>query len=197
MARVMRFFRWIWQKITFWIFFWKHKAKPIVSECPDSKKSMLKLEKTPNVVETLELIEPSKESKTFNTDESLQVADPCGTLAKTTGGAEVELGHGGWSLLQLPWLAIKSVSLLMISSLQSGWQMCSGKSSVSSTSLSSQMRTRSPLESPEPEMLWQVYLVLWAIRKQLRQLAHRQERRRRRRRHTQAHTGLRPAHFHA
>lgn len=104
--------------------------KPIVSECPDSKKSMLKLEKTPNVVETLELIEPSKESKTFNTDESPQVADPCGTLAKTTGGAEVELGHGGWSVLQLPWLAIKSVSLLMISSLQSGWQMCSGKVST-------------------------------------------------------------------
>lgn len=60
------------------------------------------------------------------------------------------------------------------------------QSSVSSTSVASQMKTRSPLESREAEMLREVYLVLWAIRKQLRQLARRQERRRRR--HIRAHT---------
>lgn len=52
------------------------------------------------------------------------------------------------------------------------------------------MKTRSPLESREAAMLREVYLVLWAIRKQLRQLARRQERRRRR--HLRAHMGPQP-----
>lgn len=64
------------------------------------------------------------------------------------------------------------------------------QSSVSSTSVASQMKTWSPLESREAAMLREVYLVLWAIRKQLRQLARRQERRRRR--HLRAHMGPQP-----
>ncbi|XP_036028259.1 TSC22 domain family protein 4-like [Onychomys torridus] len=55
------------------------------------------------------------------------------------------------------------------------------QSSVSSASVSSRLRTRTALETPEAEMLREVYLVLWVIRKQLRELARRQERRRRRR----------------
>lgn len=64
------------------------------------------------------------------------------------------------------------------------------QSSVSSTSVTSQMRAWSPLQSPEAEMLREVYLVLWSIRKQLRQLARRQERCRRR--HIWAHTCPQP-----
>ena len=64
------------------------------------------------------------------------------------------------------------------------------QSSVSSTSVASQMKTGSPLESREAAMLREVYLVLWAIRKQLRQLARRQERRCRH--HLRAHMGPQP-----
>lgn len=55
------------------------------------------------------------------------------------------------------------------------------QSSMSSGSISSRMKSGSALETPEAEMLREVYLVLWVIRKQLRELARRQERRRRRR----------------
>ncbi|XP_031288445.1 sperm acrosome developmental regulator isoform X1 [Camelus dromedarius] len=168
------------------LFFWKHKAKSTVIEHTDSKKNVSKVDKASKVVETLKLVEPAKEAKASKMDVSPKVADPC-TLAKTTtDGAAVEAGQGRRSLLQLPQTAVKSVSALMVSALQSGWQMCSWKSSVSSTSVASQMKTGSPLESREAEMLREVYLVLWAIRKQLRQLARRQERRRRR--YIRAHT---------
>ncbi|XP_004691685.1 PREDICTED: uncharacterized protein C7orf61 homolog [Condylura cristata] len=190
MAVVMRFFRWIWRKFTCWVSFWKHKAKPAISESPDPKKTVLKgVEKTPKLVETFKLVEAPKEAKFLTMDESPTETDPC-MLATTTDGAGEELDQGGRSLLQLPRSAVKSVSTLMVSVLQSGWQMCSWKPSVSSTSVASQMRTGSPLESPEAEMLREVYLVLWAIRKQLRQLARRQERRRRR--HIRAHTCTQP-----
>lgn len=59
------------------------------------------------------------------------------------------------------------------------------QSSVSSTSVTSQMKTGSPLESRGTEMLQEVYLVLWAVRKRLQRLARRQERQRRR--HIRAH----------
>uniref|UniRef100_A0A2K5CB74 Sperm acrosome developmental regulator n=1 Tax=Aotus nancymaae TaxID=37293 RepID=A0A2K5CB74_AOTNA len=94
-------------------------------------------------------------------------------------GTEEELVRQGRSLLRLPRTAVKSVSTLMVSTLQRGWQMCSWKSSVSSASVSSQVRTQSPLEMPEAEMLWEVYLVLCVIWKQLRQLCLKQERRKR------------------
>ncbi|XP_074184438.1 sperm acrosome developmental regulator [Rhinolophus sinicus] len=189
MAIVMRFFQWMWRKITYSVLFWKHKTKSTVLEYPDSKKSALKVEKAPSMVETFKLVEPPKEAKASKMEVFPKAADPC-MLAKTTDGAKVELGHRGRSLLQLPGTAVKSVSMLMVSALQSGWQMCSWKSSVSSTSVTSQMRAWSPLQSPEAEMLREVYLVLWSIRKQLRQLARRQERCRRR--HIWAHTCPQP-----
>ncbi|KAG8523747.1 putative protein C7orf61, partial [Galemys pyrenaicus] len=171
--------------------FWKHKVKPAISESPDPKKTVLKgVEKSPKLAETFKLVEAPKEAKFLKTDESPMVTDPCMLANTTTDGAGEELPQGGRSLLQLPRTAVRSMSTLMVSVLQSGWQMCNWKSSVSSTSVASQMRTGSPLESPEAEMLREVYLVLWAIRKQLRQLARRQERRRRR--HIRAHTCTQP-----
>nr|XP_001498840.1 uncharacterized protein C7orf61 homolog [Equus caballus] len=190
MTVVKRFLRWIWRKITCWVFFWKYKAKTAILAHPDCKKSTLKVEKTSKVVETFKLVEPCKEAGVFKTHECPMVADPC-VLPKTTEGAEVKVGRSRRSLLQLPQTAVKSVSTLMVSALQSGWQMCSWKSSVSSTSVTSQIRTKSPLESPEAEMLREVYLVLWAIRKELQQLASRQEKRRRRR-YVQACSHLQP-----
>nr|KAF6439938.1 hypothetical protein HJG63_001919 [Rousettus aegyptiacus] len=171
------------------VVFWKHKTKSTILENPDCKKNALKVERASIITETLKLVEPLKEAKVSKTEVFPKVANPC-ALAKITDGAKVELGHRGRSLLQLPRTAVKSVSTLMVSALQSGWQMCSWKSSVSSTSVPSQMRAGSPLQSPEAEMLREVYLVLWAIRKQLRQLARRQERRRRR--HIRAHTCPQP-----
>ncbi|XP_066130499.1 sperm acrosome developmental regulator [Saccopteryx bilineata] len=189
MAAVMRFFPWVWQKITCWVLFWKHKAKSTILEHPDSKKNELKGKKAIKADETLKLVESLKKAKVCEMQVSPKVADPC-ILAKTTDGAEVELDRGGRSLLQLPGTAARSVSMLMVSALKSGWRKCSWKSSVSSTSVPSQLRIGSPLQSPEAEMLREVYLVVWAIRKQLRQLARRQERRRRR--HIWAHTCPQP-----
>ncbi|XP_062945447.1 sperm acrosome developmental regulator [Cynocephalus volans] len=183
----MRFFRWVrrvWQKFTCWVFGWRHKAKPPILGHSGSKKSALKgVEKTPKVVETFKLVECPTEAKLPHTDESPKEAEPCVT--------ELELGHECQSLLWLPRTAVQSVSTLMVSALQTGWQLCSWKSSVSSASIASQMRTRSPLDTPEAEMLREVYLVLWAIRKQLRQLVHRQERHRRRHR-SRTHTVPQP-----
>lgn len=141
------------------------------------------------MTDTFKLVEPCEEAKVSKTEETPQEADAF-TLVKSADQAEVEQKRGGRSLLQLPRTAVKSVSTLMVSALQSGWQMCGWKSSVSSTSMSSQMRSGSALETPEAEMLREVYLVLWAIRKQLRQLARRQERRRRR--HIRAHGSPQP-----
>ncbi|XP_029802860.1 uncharacterized protein C7orf61 homolog [Suricata suricatta] len=189
MAVVLRFFRWIWRKIACWVFFWREKTKSAFLKHHDSQKSVLNMEKTPKVFETFKLFEPSKEAKVSKMEESPKVADPC-KLAKATDRAEVEPSRRVRSLLQLPRTAVKSVSTLMVTALQSGWQVCSWKSSVSSTSISSQMRSGSQLETTEAEMLREVYLILWSIRKQLRQLARRQERRRRC--HIRAHTGLQP-----
>nr|XP_060505343.1 sperm acrosome developmental regulator [Panthera onca] len=129
MTVVMRFFRWIWRKITCWVFFWKQKAKSTFLEHHDSQKSVLKVEKTPKVVETFKLVEPCKEAKISKMEESPEVADAC-KLAKATDRAKVEPGHRARSLLQLPRTAVKSVSMLMVSALQSGWQMCSWKVST-------------------------------------------------------------------
>ncbi|EPQ04544.1 Hypothetical protein D623_10002867 [Myotis brandtii] len=186
---IRRLFQWVWRKITSLVFFWKHRAKSTIVEHPDSKKSALKMEKASSVVETCMLVEPLKEAKVCRMGVFSKVADPC-TLARTTDGAKVELHRGSRSLLQLPRTAAKSVSTLMVSAFQSGWQMCSWKSSMSSTSVPSEIRTGSPLQSREAEMLREVYLVLWAIRKQLQQLARRQERRRRH--HNWAHACPQP-----
>ncbi|XP_053411475.1 sperm acrosome developmental regulator [Nycticebus coucang] len=193
MAVVMRFFRWVrraWQKITCWVFFWRKKVRPTILEHSGSKKHAMKgVEKTPKVVETFTFVQLPKEDKLPNVDASPELAEPC-VLAKTRDRTKMELGSEGRSLLRLPQTAVQSVSTLMVSALQTGWQMCSWKSSVSSASITSQMMTQSPLQTPEAELLREVYLVLWAIRKQLRQLSRRQERRKRR--HTRTHTSPQP-----
>lgn len=89
----------------------------------------MKVEKTPKVVETFKLAEPCEEAKVSKTEETAKVADPF-TLAKSTEKAEVEKRCEGRSLLQLPRTAVKSVSMLMGSALQSGWQMCTWKVSI-------------------------------------------------------------------
>ncbi|XP_040118385.1 uncharacterized protein C7orf61 homolog [Oryx dammah] len=190
MAVVIKFFRWIWQKISRWVFFWKHKTKSVIMDHTDSKKNELKAEKTFKVSETFKLVEPLKEAKVSKMDVSPKAVDPCLLAKTTTDGAAVEAGRRRRSLLRLPQTAIKSISTLMASALQSGWQMCSWKPSVSSTSVASHLKTGSPMESQEAAMLREVYLVLWAVRKQLRHLARQQERRRQR--HLRAHMGPQP-----
>ncbi|KAK2117204.1 hypothetical protein P7K49_004090 [Saguinus oedipus] len=144
-----------------------------------SEKHSLKKVKTLQMSETLRLVEPLKEAK-LELGESPELPDAC-VLAKTTEGTKAELDRQGRSLLRQPRMAVKSVSTLMVSALQSGWQMRSWKVStiplfpktglpiIGEFCLSSQMRTQPPVETPEAEMLCKVYLVLWAIRKQLRQ----------------------------
>ncbi|XP_004706010.1 uncharacterized protein C7orf61 homolog isoform X1 [Echinops telfairi] len=206
MAVVMIFFRWVWRKFACWVLSWKTRPNSCIPENTESKKQILKrMEKPVHMTEHFKLVEvakgvPSpKEAKSLKLDEcpkmdelfveeflemdgSSRVSEPY-VLPSTTDG--MVPGPQGRSLLRLPQTAVQSVSTLMVSALQTGWQMCSWKSSASTTSVASRMRTRSPLESPEAELLREVYLVLWAIRKQLRQLARRQERRRR---HSRSHT---------
>lgn len=87
------------------------------------------MEKAPSMVETYKLVEPLTEAKVSKMGVLPKVADPC-ILAKTTDGAKVEMDRGSRSLLQLPRTAAKSVSTLMVSAFQSGWQMCSWKVST-------------------------------------------------------------------
>ncbi|XP_040828840.1 uncharacterized protein C7orf61 homolog [Ochotona curzoniae] len=182
MAVVMRFFKWVrrvWCKISCWILSWRHRTKPAILDASASKKQALKeTEKIPKAFETFKLVESAKEAKTPRTDECPKVAGSL-VLARVPDRPQTEKGRPSRSLLQLPRTAMRSMSTLMFSALQTGWQMCSWKSSLSSASGVRQMKSPSPLESPEAEMLREVYLVLWAIRKQLRQLARRQERRHR------------------
>uniref|UniRef100_A0A8D0U3G2 TSC22 domain family member 4 n=1 Tax=Sus scrofa TaxID=9823 RepID=A0A8D0U3G2_PIG len=124
------------------VFFWRHQAKSAVGEHSDSKKNASKVEKIPKVVETLKVVEASKEAKVSKVDVSSKVADPCVVAKTTTGRAEKEAGQGRRSLLQLPRTAVKSVSTLMVSALQSGWRMCSWKVSAIST--------LSPVAAPHP-----------------------------------------------
>ncbi|XP_004457223.2 sperm acrosome developmental regulator [Dasypus novemcinctus] len=180
MTGFLGFFRWVWRKITCWVLFWRHRAKPTTLGHPGSTKHVKRVEKPLKVVE----------AKDLKLDEPPDVGEPC-LVVSPAEGTQLELGQEAHSLLQLPRTAVQSVSTLMVSALQTGWQMCPWKSPESSASIPSQMTTRSPLESPEAEMLREVYLVLWAIRKQLRQLARRQERRRRR--HARAHASPQPA----
>nr|XP_012322576.1 uncharacterized protein LOC105727332 [Aotus nancymaae] len=110
------------------IFFWRQKMKPTMLEHPASKKHSLKKVKTLQVSETLRLVEPLKEAK-LELGESPELPDAC-VLAKNTEGTEEELVRQGRSLLRLPRTAVKSVSTLMVSTLQRGWQMCSWKVST-------------------------------------------------------------------
>ncbi|KAF7477495.1 sperm acrosome developmental regulator [Marmota monax] len=185
MAVIMRFIFWIrrvWQRMTCWVLQWRRRAKLIILEPTDSKKQEIKGVEETTELDTVKLIEPPKEAKVTTLEEHPEVAEAyvlAKTMDETVDETELELGPEPRSLLRLPQTAVQAVSTLMLSALQSGWQMCRWKSSVSSTSVTSQLRRQSPLETPEAEMLREVYLVLWAIRKQLRELACRQERCRR------------------
>lgn len=95
-------------------------------EHSDSQKSVVKVEKTPVVTDTFKLVETCEEAKVSKTEETPKAADAV-TLVKSADHVEVEQKRGGRSLLQLPRTAVKSVSTLMVSALQSGWQMCSWK----------------------------------------------------------------------
>nr|XP_003468001.1 uncharacterized protein C7orf61 homolog [Cavia porcellus] len=142
------------------------------------RKRVLKgAEKTPPELEAYKLTKPPAEAKLPRKEESPDVTETC-VLDSPTDRTQIGLGHEGHSLLQVPRMAVRSASMIMFSALQSSWQMCRWKSSVSSGAISSQVRTSSPLDTPEAELLREVYLVLWAIRKQLRQLTRRQERHR-------------------
>ncbi|XP_075831829.1 sperm acrosome developmental regulator [Microtus pennsylvanicus] len=124
------------------------------------------------------MVKPHKEPKVSDLDVCPGVLEPSMLAAVKDMPAVPRKSR---SLMQLSQNVVHSVSTLMVSALQSGWRLCKWKASMSSASISSRMKGGSALETPEAEMLREVYLVLWVIRKQLRELARRQERRRRRR----------------
>ncbi|XP_038201970.1 uncharacterized protein C7orf61 homolog [Arvicola amphibius] len=180
MAVVRRFLKWvrrIWRKMTGWVRFWKYKTKPSMTNQP-KKHSLKGVEKAASDFDPSKLVKPHKEPKVSDLDVCPGVLEPCVLATVKDMPAEPRKSR---SLMQLSQTVVHSVSTLMVSALQSGWRLCKWKSSMSSASISSRMRSGSALETPEAEMLREVYLVLWVIRKQLRELARRQERRRRRR----------------
>lgn len=150
-------------------------------------------EKASKDFDTVKLVKPQNEAMVSDLDVCPGVLEPCGLASikerSPVHGRESRSSRDSHSLMT----AVHSVSTFMFSMLQSGWRLCRWKSSVSTGSVSSHTRTGSALGTPEAEMLREVYLVLWVIRKQLRELARRQERRRRRRMrshasHTSRHT---------
>ncbi|XP_005371512.1 TSC22 domain family protein 4 isoform X2 [Microtus ochrogaster] len=155
--------------------FWKYKTKPSMPDQP--KKPSLK-EKTALDFDPSKMVKPHKEPKVSDLDVCPGVLEPSVLAAVKDMPAVPRKSR---SLMQLSRNVVHSVSTLMVSALQSGWRLCKWKSSMNSASISSRMKSRSALETPEAEMLREVYLVLWVIRKQLRELARRQERHRRRR----------------
>ncbi|XP_059105885.1 TSC22 domain family protein 4 isoform X2 [Peromyscus eremicus] len=191
-GRLLKWVRRIWRKMTGWVLSWKRKAKPYISRQP--KKQPLKgVEKTSTDFDVKNLVKPRKESKVSDLNVCPGGLEPPvlatakerpsvpPVVHRESETLEILQSHKSRSLMRLSQTVVHSVSMLMCSALQSGWRLCKWKSSVSSASVSSRLRTRTALETPEAEMLREVYLVLWVIRKQLRGLARRQERRRRRR----------------
>lgn len=143
--------------------------------------------------DTVKLVKPQKEAMVADPDLSPGMLEPSVMASDKEKppvlDQESRLSRDSHSLMTI----VHSVSTFMVSVLQSGWRLCRWKSSVSAGSVSSHTRTGSALGTSEAEMLREVYLVLWVIRKQLRELARRQERRRRRRirshpSHTSHHT---------
>ncbi|KAL6034921.1 hypothetical protein STEG23_029347 [Scotinomys teguina] len=183
-VKLLKWVRRIWQKMTVWVLSWNHKVKPYISRQP--KKHPLKgVEKTSVDLDVKDLVKPHKESKISDLDVCPGGLEPS-VLATAQESPVVppenpDIVHSpeSRSLVWLSRTVVHSVSMLLCSALQSGWRLCKWKSSVSSASVSSRIRTRTALETPEAEMLRGVYLVLWVMRKQLRVVARRQERRRR------------------
>ncbi|XP_005377552.1 PREDICTED: uncharacterized protein C7orf61 homolog isoform X1 [Chinchilla lanigera] len=177
-GRFFKFFRQIWQRMACWVGFWKCQMKQAILKHSGSKKHTLKgVGKTPPQLEICKLTKSPGEAKLPREQQSSGVSEPS-VLASSTDRTRIGLSHKSRSLLRVPRTAVRSASMIMLSALQSSWQMCWWKPSASSASISSQLRTSSPLDTPEAELLREVYLVLWAIRKQLRHLARRQERHR-------------------
>ncbi|XP_052023466.1 sperm acrosome developmental regulator [Apodemus sylvaticus] len=188
----MKFLKWIrqiWRKLPSWVLFWKRLTKSGPSDqhvkCPP-----LKGPEKPSVdFDTVKLVKSHKEAMVADLDVCPGMLEPS-VLASikeksSLHDEESHLSHDSRSLMTV----VHSVSTFMFSVLQSGWRLCRWKSSMSAASVSSHTRSRSVLGTPEAEMLREVYLVLWVIRKQLRELARRQERRRRRRMRSQpSHT---------
>nr|XP_044998979.1 TSC22 domain family protein 4 isoform X2 [Jaculus jaculus] len=172
------------------VVFWRHRTKSSHLEHSGSKKHVLEgVEETSTEFEAVKLLKPSRDFKLSELEECPEVPEFHVLDTATTDGPAVSPKRR--SLVQLSQTAVQSISMFMYSALQSGWQMCRWKSSVSSASVSSRVRTQSSLDTREAEMLREVYLVLWVIRKQLRELAHRQERRCRRR-HMRSHSHHQP-----
>ncbi|XP_004626631.1 uncharacterized protein C7orf61 homolog [Octodon degus] len=177
-VRFFRFVKQIWQKMTCWVVFWRCQMKQTILKHAGFKKRVLKeVGKSPPHREACKLTKSPGEAKLPREQQSSKVAEAC-VLASPTERTQMGLGPESRSLLRAPRTAVRSASMIMFSALQSSWHMCRWKSTVSSASVSSQVRTSSRLDTPEAELLREVYLVLWAIRRQLRHLAHRQERHR-------------------
>ncbi|XP_010626608.1 uncharacterized protein C7orf61 homolog isoform X1 [Fukomys damarensis] len=173
-----KFVKRIWQKMTCWVVFWRRQMKQTIMTHPGSKKHELEEGKTLPHLEARKSSTSPGEAKFPRMEESSKAAETC-VLTSPVSRTPVGLAHEGHSLLQLPRTAVRSAPMIMFSALQSSWQMCQWKSPVTCASISSQVSTSSPLDTPEAELLRDVYLVLWAIRKQLRHLARRPERHRR------------------
>lgn len=107
----------------------------MVLEPTGPKKRALKgVEKTSTEFEAVKLIEPPKEAKVPPPLEECPVVAETYVLANTADESEMEPGRESRSLLRLPQTAVQSVSTLMLSALQSGWQMCRWKVSISAPS---------------------------------------------------------------
>lgn len=116
---------------------WRRRAKLIILEPTDSKKQEIKGVEETTELDTVKLIEPPKEAKVTTLEEHPEVAEAyvlAKTMDETVDETELELGPEPRSLLRLPQTAVQSVSRLMLSALQSGWQMCRWKVSISSPS---------------------------------------------------------------
>ncbi|XP_021044599.1 uncharacterized protein C7orf61 homolog isoform X1 [Mus pahari] len=179
----MRFLKWIrqiWRKVPSWVLFWKHLGKPGASD-QHEKRPLTGPEKASTVSDTVKLFKPHKEAIVADLDVCPGMLEPSVLAsAKEKSPVHDQESHSNRDSRSLMTL-VHSVSMFMFSMLQYGWRLCRWKSSMSAGSVSSHARTGSALGTPEAEMLREVYLVLWVIRKQLRELARRQERRRRRR----------------
>ncbi|XP_076779460.1 sperm acrosome developmental regulator [Arvicanthis niloticus] len=185
----MRFLKWlrqIWRKVPIWVLFWKHLAKQVTSDQPEKcllkgpEKASTDFDPRDLTLGPPKLVKLQKEAMVADLDVCPGTPEPCVVAsAKESSPVHDQESHSNRDSRSVM-NVVHSVSTFMFSMLQSGWRLCRWKSSMGG-SVSSHTRTGSALGTPEAEMLREVYLVLWVIRKQLRELARRQERRRRRR----------------
>nr|XP_034345081.1 TSC22 domain family protein 4 isoform X2 [Arvicanthis niloticus] len=168
------------------VLFWKHLAKQVTSDQPEKcllkgpEKASTDFDPRDLTLGPPKLVKLQKEAMVADLDVCPGTPEPCVVAsAKESSPVHDQESHSNRDSRSVM-NVVHSVSTFMFSMLQSGWRLCRWKSSMGG-SVSSHTRTGSALGTPEAEMLREVYLVLWVIRKQLRELARRQERRRRRR----------------